>query len=195
MGKELTNPLQALVKKAAQTIPATTGKVAVQQARLDRRAGSAVILADVSASMESEAFDGRRKIDLLREAVHAARGHARLVVFSAVAREVEQIPEPESHTNLSGALEFARAFDPGTTLVISDGEPDNEAAALAAARRFRGAIDVLYIGPAGNARAIEFMRRLAGAADGRVMVNDITTAEGSRLLQQRIAGLLPGPQA
>lgn len=195
MSKELTNPLQALVKKAAQTLPATTGKTALQQVKLERRAGATVILADVSGSMESEAADGRRKIDLLREAVNAARGSARLVAFSQQAREVEQIPEPESNTDLAAGLALVKTLDPGTTLVISDGEPDSQAAALAVARTFRGAIDVLYIGPAGNAGAIDFMRRLAAAAGGQVTLNDIAAPEGVRLLQRRIAGLLPGPPA
>ncbi|MHB1057259.1 MAG: vWA domain-containing protein [Rhodanobacter sp.] len=195
MSKEISNPLQALVKRAAQTLPAKTGKTALQQVRIDRRAGAAVILADVSGSMESDAADGRRKIDMLREAVNGARGAARLVAFSRHAREVEYIPDPESNTDLAAALEHVHAMDPGTTLLISDGEPDNEAAAIAAARKFRGAIDVLYIGPEGNVRAIDFMRRLAAAAAGSVTINDITTTAGARLLQQRIAGLLPGPRA
>ncbi|RNK44282.1 VWA domain-containing protein [Xanthomonas vasicola] len=190
MSKELTNPLQALVKKAAQTLPATTGKTALQQIKLERRAG-----ADVSASMDSVAADGRRKIDLLRQAVAAARGTARLIAFSQRAREVEQIPEPESNTDLAGGLAAVRELDPGTTLLISDGEPDNEAAALAQARMFRGAIDVLYIGPEGNSRAIDFLRRLAAAAGGHVTINDIAAPTGARLLQQRIAGLLQGPRA
>ncbi|RNK52987.1 VWA domain-containing protein [Xanthomonas vasicola] len=195
MSKELTNPLQALVKKAAQTLPATTGKTALQQIKLERRAGAVVILADVSASMDSVAADGRRKIDLLRQAVAAARGTARLIAFSQRAREVEQIPEPESNTDLAGGLAAVRELDPGTTLLISDGEPDNEAAALAQARMFRGAIDVLYIGPEGNSRAIDFLRRLAAAAGGHVTINDIAAPTGARLLQQRIAGLLQGPRA
>nr|WP_308006628.1 hypothetical protein [Xanthomonas albilineans] len=195
MSKDLINPLQSLVKKAAQTLPATTGKTAIQQAKLDRRSGTTVILADVSSSMESVAEDGRRKIDILRDAVDAARGRARLIAFSRTVRQVEQIPEPEANTDLAAGLAFAKSLDPGTTILISDGEPDNESAALAQARNFRGAIDVLYIGPEANARAIDFMRRLAAAAGGSVTINDITAPGGVRLLQQRIAGLLPRPRA
>ncbi|RPE74666.1 vWA domain-containing protein [Vulcaniibacterium tengchongense] len=195
MSKALTNPLQALVKRAAQTLPATTGKVAAQQERLDRRRGQIVILADVSGSMGAESGDGRRKIDVLREAVSAARGGARLVAFSSQPCDVDSIPEPEANTNLAAALDYVRASDPGVTLLISDGEPDNEAAALASARKFRGAIDVLYIGPESNTRAIAFMRKLAASAGGDLMVNDIATPAGVRLLTQRIAGFLPGPRA
>lgn len=193
MSKDLANPLQALVKKAALTLPANTGSTALQQARIDKRAGEVVILADVSGSMESPAAGGRRKIDVLRDAVGAARGGARLVAFSRAAREVQQIPEPESSTDLAAGLEFARRFDPGVTLVISDGEPDSESDALAVARQFRGAIDVLYIGLESNTHAIDFMRRLAAASGGTVTINDVATPAGVRMLQQRIAGLLPGP--
>lgn len=194
MSKDVSNPLQALVNRAGQTLPPSTGKTATQRERLARRAGSVVILADVSASMEMQAANGVRKIDLLREAVNASRGSARLFAFSAYAREVEQIPDPEANTNLAKGLETVRSLDPGTTLVISDGEPDNESAALSTARNFRGAIDVLYIGPESNTRAIAFMQRLAKAANGQLLINDVSRKEGARLLTQQIAGLLPGPR-
>lgn len=193
--KALSNPLQSIIKKAASTLPTTTGKVAVQQGRIDRRRGQTVILADISGSMESAAGDGRRKIDVLRDAVAAARGQAKLVAFSARPREVESIPEPEANTDLAAALEYVRASDPGVTLVISDGEPDNQGKALAVAGSFRGAIDVLYIGPESNTAAIAFMRRLASMAAGDVVINDIAGMGGVRMLQRQIAGLLQGPGA
>lgn len=192
MNKSLTNPLQHIIKRAATTLPAQTGKVAIQQAQIDRRLGQVVILADVSASMESPACGGLRKIDVLRDAVSLARGRstARLIAFSDRAREVESIPEPEANTNLTAGLKAALAHDPGITLVISDGQPDRPDEALAIARRFRGVIDVLYVGPDSDVTAIAFMRRLAEATDGRVTLNDVTREDGARLLASRIAGLL-----
>lgn len=186
------NPLQNLVRRAAQTLPATTGKVAVQQTRLNRRQGAVVILADISTSMSAPAPGGQRKIDVLREAVDGARQQAgaRLFVFSGDTREVPVVPEPERNTNLARALDRVRALDPGVTLVISDGQPDNAAKALEAARKFRGAIDVLYIGPDSDSAAVAFMRSLAQAGGGDVRVHDVAKLGGARQLIGHIAGLL-----
>lgn len=186
------NPLQGLIKKAAQTLPTTTGRVAAQQERIDRRRGQAVILADISASMYAPAWGGQRKIDVLREAVAGAmrQAAARLFVFSADVREVCDVPEPEHNTNLVAALRAARQLDPGVTLVISDGQPDNAAAAIEEARQFRGAIDVLYIGPESDRAAIEFMKRLAAAAGGDVRTHDVARLGNAQQLLGHIAGLL-----
>jgi len=190
--RDLTNPLQGVLRAAARTLPATTGRVAAQQQRIDRRRGAAVILADISASMAGAAWGGQRKIDVLREAVSGAQQQrtARLVVFSSAPRDASAVPEPESNTDLAAALTFASAADPGVTLVISDGHPDNPAAALAVAQTFRGAIDVLYVGPESDHAAIDFMRKLAAAAGGDTLRHDIGALGNARLLQTKIAGLL-----
>lgn len=187
------NPLQGILSCAARTLPATTGKVAVQQARLERRRGTVVVLADISASMGSPAWGGQRKIDVLREAVDGAlmhQPHAKLFVFSANIRECKAIPEPEHNTNLAAALREVCKLDPGITLVISDGQPDNEKLALEAARQFRGVIDVLYIGPQSDHAAIDFMKRLATVAGGEVRTHDVARLGNARQLQGHIAGLL-----
>lgn len=194
MNKNLpTNPLQGLIAKAAKTLPATTGKVAKQQERIDRRSGQAVILADISASMESPAWGGQRKIDIMRESVRLARQHrpSRLFVFSQDVREVPDVPaQTEGNTALHTALEAVAAINPGVTLVISDGLPDKPDLALAAARKFRGAIDVLYIGPETDKQAIAFMRQLASAADGDYSAHDVAKLGNSQQLLTHIAGLL-----
>ena len=186
------NPLQGILQCAARTLPATTGKVAVQQERLDRRVGQMVILADISASMSGPASGGLRKIDVLRQAVVGAtqQVHARLFVFSKGAREVSAIPEPEDNTNLAAALDAVRQLDPGVTLVISDGQPDHAEAALRAARQFRGAIDVLYVGPESDTAAIQFMRQLARLGGGDVRMHDVAKLGNAQQLLRHIAGLL-----
>jgi hypothetical protein len=188
------NPLQGILQRAAQTLPATTGKVAVQQERLARRSGQLVILADISASMGGPASGGQRKIDVLRQAVVGAiqQVQARLFVFSKGAREVRAnaIPEPEDNTNLAAGLDAVRQLDPGVTLVISDGQPDNAGAALESARQFRGAIDVLYVGPESDTAAIQFMRQLARIGGGDVRVHDVAKLGNAQQLLGHIAGLL-----
>lgn len=197
MTKALTNPLQAAVKRAAAALPASTGKVAHQQARLDRRAGGVVILADVSHSMNAPAWGALRKIDVLRDAVAGAmtrNPQCRLIVFSETAREVSAIPEPEANTDLVAGLEAARAHDPGVLLLISDGQPDDPRGALRVAESWRGAIDVLYVGPDTDAAAIDFMRRLARSAGGDMRTNDIGSSAGAKQLAQSVAGMLPSPR-
>lgn len=196
MSKQLVNPLQRLVKKASSTLPATTGKVAAQQTRLDRRQGETLILADISGSMSAPAWGDMSKLDVLREAVAAVmqRQKCRLLVFSQRVRELQAIPEhTETSTNLTAALQAAQQHDPGVTLVISDGQPDNPQQALKIAQTFRGAIDVLYVGPDSDAAAISFMSQLARAGRGTVKINDIGTPEGAQQLLGCIAGLLPAP--
>jgi len=154
-----------------------------------------VLLADVSGSMRSPAWGSQRKIDVLREAVDATRRAiaCTLIAFSAKAREVARIPEPESNTDLVAGLRAAQTHDPGVTLVISDGQPDRPEEALALARTFRGAIDVLYVGPDSDAAAMAFMRRLADAAGGRVETSDIATPRGVQRLEGSLRLLLEGP--
>lgn len=192
MNKLPANQLQHLIKRAANTLPAVTGRVAVQQERIDRRAGRVVILADISASMSAPARGAQRKIDVLREAVAGAlrQADAKLFVFSGDVREVQAIPEPENNTNLAGALDKVRKLDPGVTIVISDGQPDKAAAALAEARQFRGVIDVLYVGPETDRAAIEFMKRLAAAAGGDVRTHDVARLGNTQQLLGHIVGLL-----
>lgn len=69
----LVNPLQQIVKRAAAVLPVETGRVAGEQARIDRRRGAVVLLVDVSHSMSELAGGLRRKIEVVREAVSAVQ--------------------------------------------------------------------------------------------------------------------------
>lgn len=173
MSRELTNPLQALLATAAKTLPVHTGASA-PYARRTSATGPSVILADTSGSMGSPAWGGRRKIDILRDAVGTVRAPTdRLVIFSSRAAEVTTIGEPDGGTALHLGLAHIEPWCPSHTLVISDGQPDNEAAAIAQAERLVGIIDVLYVGPDCDKAAMDFMRRLARIGCGRMQSADI----------------------
>lgn len=183
MTRQLANPLQGLITKAAATLPATTGAVAGYQQRLHRIGGNTrtVILADVSGSMKAPAWGGRTKHEILREAIAGSMqpGTHELIAFSDRAillRDAGQLPPPGGNTALHRGLQAAVQRAPGRILVISDGEPDKEDEALAVASVFPGVIDVLYIGPDANVAAMRFLQALATAGYGRYHGSDIARA-------------------
>jgi len=166
------NPLQALIKSAAQTLPTQTGAVDRFRARHEA-AGPRVIIADVSMSMAS-LVGSRPKIDVLREAATDLRKaySCRLITFSDVAVvDAETIGPPSGSTALHLALDAAIALRPCNTLVISDGEPNDAALALACAEKLSGLINTLYIGSESNRSAIEFMQALARRGCGEYRHN------------------------
>lgn len=193
----LAHPLQGLIAKAAQTLPARTGMVATVQERMQRIGqGGTVILADVSGSMKSVAWGGRTKHSVLREAIAATmeRGPFRLIAFAAAAVELSsaaQLPAADGGAALHLGLQAASACEPGRILVISDGAPDSEEAALQQAASFGGVIDVLYIGPDSDAAAMSFLQRLARAGHGCFHGSDIARA-GQPTLGTTVQQLLLG---
>ncbi|USR37574.1 VWA domain-containing protein [Ectopseudomonas hydrolytica] len=201
MSKQLSNPLQALIRKSASTLPTNTGNVARYEERLNRTEGPRIIVADLSGSMESPAWGQRRKLDLLREAVDGILANAlepmRLIAFAGAPVDgINQLPSNslDGGTALHLALDCAATHKPLATLVISDGQPDNEELALAAARRLPGRIDVLYIGPDVEQSAIQFMRRLAQLGCGNYAANDVAKAGQPALLQSIRQLLLDAPR-
>lgn len=175
MSKALTNPLAGIVAAATKTLPAKTGQTERIRRRLEASSDVTVILADVSSSMADQA-GGARKIDILRDALNALPNDCRLVSFASMPRDVASaadLPVPAGGTALDRALDHAAKYRPRRTIVISDGEPDNEADAEAAAQRLSGTIDVIYCGPDSNRRAIDFLRRLARGTGGSVIVHDL----------------------
>lgn len=148
------------------------------------------ILADVSGSMAEPADGGRRKIDVLREALQSA-GDARLVAFSTHPRDVrERLPEPDGGTALHLAL--AHVAGARRLLVISDGHPDDARLALTAADRLGDVrIDVVYCGPEHDLTGMDFMRRLARGGGG---AHHVDIGRRPALAAQTIAALLPPPR-
>jgi hypothetical protein len=85
---------------------------------------------------------------------------------------------------------------PARVIVISDGQPDDEAAALKAADELGCRIDVIYCGPDYDAKAIAFMQRLARLGCGECVVEDVVRAAGGLRLTAAVQRLaLPAPKA
>lgn len=171
MVTSIANPLQSLIQSASKQ--ESSGEAGRYQQRQQAQATSAVvILADVSSSM-NEPAGGKKKIDILREALShqwpsVRYGH--LIAFSSLVATIDSpanLPNPSGSTALHLAIEAARSFRPRRTLIISDGHPDDKDAALIAADGLTGRIDVIYCGPEGDEKAINFLNRLARRTGGR----------------------------
>jgi hypothetical protein len=186
------NPLAALVAAAARTLPRETGATAAAAA--DRaRPQLRVVLADTSASM-SDMAAGRRKIDVLRDALNSIGTEWRIIAFGAHVCEVtgRSLPEPDGSTPLHEAIARASVFGATHLLIISDGHPDNPSAALEAADRLGWArIDVIYCGPDSDRQGMDYMRRLAR---GGGQANRDDFAQPARLARA-VSGLLTAPRA
>lgn len=175
-GSVIASSLAGIVTRAAATLPAKTGAAAMAAHRRDR-ADVRCVVADVSTSMDEMAGQ-RRKIDILRDALKNIPPAIRIIAFSSIAQDVtgQPLPPPSGSTALHLALDQAAALDPGHVLVISDGHPDDAAAALRAADNMALVqIDVIYCGPDHDHKGMAFMRRLArggGQVHRRSMVRE-----------------------
>lgn len=176
MSKNLTNPLQSFLKDASECLPTRTGYTQKFHNRFNVQ-GPDLILADVSGSMSSLAWGGRQKIDVLREAITYVRENTPsiLITFSSTVQEnVYEIPQPGGNTALHLALESALKYSPKTTLVISDGQPDDPSEALRQTHYLTGVINTLYVGPDTDQTAIRFMNDLARSGCGVYQKADLT---------------------
>lgn len=186
-----SSPLSTLIAAAARL--SSNGLVEVQRKRIDSAGTLAIILADVSSSMANDADGGMRRIDVLRDALHGV-AFDRLLAFSHCVTEVataEQLPSPSGNTALHLAIKAAHAHKPGHTLIVSDGEPDDENKALAEASKLPGRIDVVFCGPESNTIARSFLMRLASLGGGVYVHCDITH-QSNRLAPVIRALLGPG---
>lgn len=146
-----------------------------------------VLLADCSMSMSyhDQVGNPKRRIDGLADLLVYILQRTRLqglVCFNERPIEVPlaghiKLPEPSGGTALDLALWHIRGMVPRPTrvIVITDGEPNSEDLALAAARALQPMpIDAYYVGPEGNTPALAFMERLAKIGGGRWGEFDLT---------------------
>ncbi len=168
----LTNPFDAILAQAAATRP--TAEIAAKAQRINCKGSDKVLLLDCSGSM-GEFVGGRRKVDILEAALMQIDLHAwRVIAFSDRALETKVIPVPSGSTDMAQAIDLAIAVSrPRQTLVISDGLPDSEVAALASANRLSGTISTLYVGSDRDKKAIEFMARLARLGCGKAHAQNL----------------------
>ena len=141
----------------------------------------AMVIIDVSGSMEMpDSRGGMSRYEVALEELAklqaAMPGKVAVVAFSDGAQFVPGgVPMMlGGGTDLAGALRFAHVVD-GTGMrfvVVSDGEPDDEADAQAVAATFTARIDTVYVGPERHPTGRRFLERLAAASGGKAVTAD-----------------------
>lgn len=133
-----------------------------------------IIICDTSGSMSAcDSRGGKSRYDVACEELKNLQaqlpGKLALLSFSD---DVQFCPSGipfnyEGGTHLDKALKFAKLADVTGMrfIVISDGEPHDEQAALNVAKTFKNRIDTIYCGPEGG-EGQDFLRKLAKASGG-----------------------------
>jgi hypothetical protein len=148
------------------------------------KARTRVFLCDVSSSMaEIVDLPSYRRIDHLRALLDQFDDPAPLWIFSHEARRssVEEIRGlmPFGNTALDMAFDCLIAEGYRQVVLLSDGEPDDPDAALAAARGLQ--LEVIYIG---TPPMPDFMRRLAQYCGGSATLIGTKPEDLPRLTKQ-----------
>lgn len=191
----LSNVLGSIIAQAAQ-LP-DTGVAAKYQSRIGTgNPNSRVMLIDTSGSMDEicQGTGRKRRIDILKEAISCIGWQDyQLVCFNfkvVPIQDVRDICEPCGGTALHRAIDYAASLYPSQTLVISDGEPEDEYAAIKSAEKLSGTITSLYVGDDSNREAIAFMTKLAKLGCGKPYVQSLD--EGFQAISGTISqALLP----
>lgn len=135
-------------------------------------------IVDVSGSMDAHDSRGgqSRYTIALEELAKLQKARPGKVAVIAFSQSVEFVPGGVppmlgGGTDLAAALRFARMADSASMrfVVISDGYPDDDKAALAEAASYQGRIDTVYVGPESDRYGRDFLARLAAANRGRAV--------------------------
>lgn len=143
----------------------------------------AILLVDVSGSMGACDAPGRKSRfeaaeTQLKQLQAQMPGRLAVIGFSSVVEfAAGGIPIRQGGgTDMAAALRFVQpADDTGVKFIlISDGEPNDEAETLAVARSFQSPIDTIFIGPEDDlAGGRLFLERLASLSGGKSISNGI----------------------
>jgi len=197
MNGNLTNPLQDIIAQAANLPDSGTAKQyqrRVEPTFRNRVSDQQMLVLDISGSMAQRVGGSSdRKIDILERAVAQLPWQTyHILLFNSATQwwSGGGMPLPSGGTAMHIALAVVKDLRPRTTLVVSDGEPDDERQTLAAAKKLSGVINTLYIGSDDNQAAISFMRRLARLGCGHFHDQDLHLGDQPLLAQMQ--RMLPG---
>jgi hypothetical protein len=143
------------------------------------------LLLDTSGSMDEECEPGVPKIAALRQLVTQLPA-VQTYAFASGCRRIEpsQIPDPFGSTNMAGAFDCVKSDGYASAVLITDGEPDDDAAALESARGLT--LEIFYVGPPPKPA---FLDELAALTGGQAHSGDLRRS-GRQELETKIRGLL-----
>lgn len=154
-------------------------------------------IVDMSGSMSTEDAPGHkaRWLAACDELAALQRQYPGKIAVIAFSGHAELVPGGAPNllggdTDMVAALQAAKPADGlGIKIVLlSDGEPNDRDATLAAASKFKTHIDTIYIGPERESRGREFLQELARKTGGSYQ----KTAQPG-MLAQPVAALLTAP--
>lgn len=140
-----------------------------------------IVVVDVSGSMAIEdSRGGRERYSVACEELAKLQaenpGELAVVAFSSVAQFCPGGVPPflGGGTDLARALQFVKSWDNTglSFVVVSDGQPDDEQAALREAQTFKSRISCVYVGPETDRSGSLFLRRLAEMSGGQYATAD-----------------------
>jgi Mg-chelatase subunit ChlD len=142
----------------------------------------AIIIIDVSGSMSMhDSRGGKSRYDTALEELAQLQakipGKCAVIAFSDSALFIPGGLPPliGGGTNLAAALRFARVADVEGMqfVVISDGEPDDQCAALSEAAQYKNRISTIFVGPEEDwASGRKFLAQLAAKSGGQAITAD-----------------------
>ncbi len=124
------------------------------------------LLCDTSGSMNSFVVNSednisKRAIDVLDNVLKNFVG-ANIYSFNTTCKKVDSLPAPGGGTDLAGAFCTIKSDSIKELILLTDGQPDDEHAALKAAQKLK--INIIYIGPAPTP---QFLIKLAKITGGK----------------------------
>ena len=167
---------RAIVKGSLAAVAESTG----QSIAISFLSADVIVLVDVSGSMGmTDSRGGQQRYSVacseLAKLQASTPGRIAVVAFSTWPTFAPSAVPPYSGggTDLAAALTFVHPAD-GTVqfIVISDGEPNDEAKALAIAASFTSKISTVYVGPEDELSGARFLKKLAKASGGKFVVAD-----------------------
>lgn len=193
-----------LVKTQSEIAQKIVGSLQARVSPTAKQGNNSIVLLDCSSSMDTFTDGGIRRIDALQTALKAITANRnvkfRLFEFNNKVFEarVDDCFIPSGGTRLAEALEVMADHKPSTLTIITDGEPDNPSAALAAAEQLNCTINTIFVGDPYNIEAIEFCKSLALLRNGQFASNPLeaqTLALLPKTLNLMLTDGRPGPIA
>jgi Mg-chelatase subunit ChlD len=206
MEMKMSNENKSLLRTAEKSLQIKSLKDLVRA----RTSENSVLCIDVSYSMTATMRNGKTRIQGLREVVagmRTKRADVQMIAFGLNSNRslhdptglepnmgskqvdfVTEVPDAQGGTPMAEAIDLARTSGFGRAVVISDGGPNDQHAALEAARQFGGRIDVIYVGDAGDPGS-RFLDELAKITGGQRFEGDLSEVKE---LTGAVVGLLNG---